>query len=151
LTASSPEKFLPRPTEGQIGQLFRTAKLMLGRALHSLGRGRRGNSFSHAVQLARVVTTNRRENPLSLPLAAVLVRNAAFLSVVLAHGFRRLLPPLLSRDLALSIRVRRTSDASRANSIARVRRLPLKNQVKCARGPMIHVPGLSKNRKLSPD
>jgi len=44
-------------------------------------------------QLARVVTTGRPEMPISLPLSGVMLRNAAFLSVVLAHGLRRLLPP----------------------------------------------------------
>jgi ADP-ribosylglycohydrolase len=44
-------------------------------------------------QLARVVTTDNSETPVSLPLAGVLARNAAFLSIVLSHGFRRLLPP----------------------------------------------------------
>jgi ADP-ribosylglycohydrolase len=44
-------------------------------------------------QLARVVATSQPETPVSLPLAGVLARNAAFLSIVLSHGFRRLLPP----------------------------------------------------------
>jgi ADP-ribosylglycohydrolase len=46
-----------------------------------------------AFQLARVVSTSQPEVPRSLPLAGVLARNAAFLSIVLAHGLRRLLPP----------------------------------------------------------
>jgi ADP-ribosyl-[dinitrogen reductase] hydrolase len=46
-----------------------------------------------ALQLARVISTRQRELAVSLPLAGVLARNAAFLSIVLAHGFRRLLPP----------------------------------------------------------
>jgi ADP-ribosylglycohydrolase len=46
-----------------------------------------------AAQLARVRTTHRPERPLRLPIAGVLLRNTVFLVVVLAHGFRRLLPP----------------------------------------------------------
>jgi ADP-ribosyl-[dinitrogen reductase] hydrolase len=46
-----------------------------------------------AGQLARVVESGRPESPLSVPVAAVLARNAAFLAIVLAHGFRRLFPP----------------------------------------------------------
>jgi ADP-ribosyl-[dinitrogen reductase] hydrolase len=46
-----------------------------------------------ARQLARVVITKKTETPLSLPLAAVLARNATFLPIVFSHGFRRLLPP----------------------------------------------------------
>lgn len=46
-----------------------------------------------AAQLAEVRTTQRRQQPLRLPLLAVAVRNAWFLAVVLTHGFRRLLPP----------------------------------------------------------
>jgi ADP-ribosyl-[dinitrogen reductase] hydrolase len=46
-----------------------------------------------AGQLARVVTTGKAETAASLPLAGLLARNLAFLLIVLAHGFRRLLPP----------------------------------------------------------
>jgi ADP-ribosylglycohydrolase len=44
-------------------------------------------------QLARVRVTNKSETPVSLPLPGVLGRNLVFLSIVLTHGFRRLLPP----------------------------------------------------------
>jgi ADP-ribosylglycohydrolase len=43
--------------------------------------------------LARVLVTGKPERGPSLPAAAVLLRNAFFLGVVLTHGFRRLLPP----------------------------------------------------------
>jgi ADP-ribosyl-[dinitrogen reductase] hydrolase len=46
-----------------------------------------------ARQLTRVIATSQPETPLSLPLVGVLARNLVFLSIVLAHGFRRLLPP----------------------------------------------------------
>ncbi len=44
-------------------------------------------------QLARVIASGKPERPVSLPLIGVLARNLAFLLIVLAHGFRRLLPP----------------------------------------------------------
>lgn len=46
-----------------------------------------------AAGLARVAQTKTPERALSLPLPAVLARNAVFTIVILAHGFRRLLPP----------------------------------------------------------
>jgi ADP-ribosyl-[dinitrogen reductase] hydrolase len=46
-----------------------------------------------AGQLARVVSAGRPESPAALPRFGVLARNAVFLSIVMGHGFRRLLPP----------------------------------------------------------
>jgi hypothetical protein len=44
-------------------------------------------------QLERVMQQVRPEQPISLPIAAVLLRNGVFLLLVLLHGLRRLLPP----------------------------------------------------------
>ena len=46
-----------------------------------------------AEQLARVAESGNPEQPIRLPLLPLLVRNLLFLSIVLTHGFRRLLPP----------------------------------------------------------
>jgi ADP-ribosyl-[dinitrogen reductase] hydrolase len=44
-------------------------------------------------QLASACTDGSPQRPLSLPFLPLLLRNAFFTTVVLAHGFRRLLPP----------------------------------------------------------
>ena len=44
-------------------------------------------------QLAAVCTDGTPQRPLSLPFQALVARNVFFAAVVLAHGFRRLLPP----------------------------------------------------------
>ena len=44
-------------------------------------------------QLAGVCTTAHPQHPLSLPFLPLLARNLFFAAVILAHGFRRLLPP----------------------------------------------------------
>ena len=46
-----------------------------------------------AGQLAAVQETHAPQKPLGLPLLPLLGRNLLFTTVVLAHGFRRLLPP----------------------------------------------------------
>jgi ADP-ribosyl-[dinitrogen reductase] hydrolase len=46
-----------------------------------------------ACQLAGVIQRNQSERPIFVPLAGVLVRNLAFLVIVLSHGLRRVFPP----------------------------------------------------------
>jgi ADP-ribosylglycohydrolase len=46
-----------------------------------------------AHKLQEVCTSGQPQKSLPLPLCGVLLRNMAFLAVVLLHGFRRLLPP----------------------------------------------------------
>jgi ADP-ribosylglycohydrolase len=46
-----------------------------------------------SARLATAITQQQPQPPVSLPFLAVLSRNLLFLAVVLAHGFRRLLPP----------------------------------------------------------
>ncbi len=46
-----------------------------------------------AGQLADVQETDTPQKPLGLPLLPMMGRNLLFTTVVLAHGFRRLLPP----------------------------------------------------------
>ncbi len=46
-----------------------------------------------SLQLAEVQATGIPQKPLGLPLAPLLARNFLFTTVVLAHGFRRCLPP----------------------------------------------------------
>ena len=45
------------------------------------------------IQLAEVLETGTPQTPLGLPFLSVLARNLLFTTVVLAHGFRRGLPP----------------------------------------------------------
>ena len=44
-------------------------------------------------QLAAVMASGREQKPLGLPIVPLPARNLLFTAVVLAHGFRRLLPP----------------------------------------------------------
>lgn len=54
----------------------------------------RPDFFEHlATQAARVAQSQQPENPLRWGGARTLLRNIAFIVIVLAHGFRRLLPP----------------------------------------------------------
>lgn len=46
-----------------------------------------------SVALVQAIETARPSDPPGVPLTALLLRNAAFTSIVLAHGLRRLLPP----------------------------------------------------------
>lgn len=46
-----------------------------------------------AAQLTEVCVTGTPQKPLTLPFVPLLLRNAIFAVVVIAHGFRRLLPP----------------------------------------------------------
>ena len=45
------------------------------------------------VQLAEVCADGSPQRPVSLPFLPLLARNIVFAAIVLAHGFRRLLPP----------------------------------------------------------